>query len=48
MRIGIDAAVKKGCDLVVVLTDGFTPWPEIVPKNVIRLIAEKNGWSHAD
>jgi predicted metal-dependent peptidase len=41
MRIGIEAAVaqKPRPDVVIVFTDGETPWPEHPPKGGVRVIA---------
>ena len=43
MGLGIERAVQDGHDLVVVLTDGYTPWPEKPPRAtvVVGLIHEK-------
>jgi predicted metal-dependent peptidase len=43
MGRGIEKAVEDGHDLVVVLTDGYTPWPEKPPRAtiVIGLIHDK-------
>jgi predicted metal-dependent peptidase len=43
MGQGIERAVEDGHDLVVVLTDGYTPWPDKPPKAtvVVGLIHEK-------
>ncbi len=32
LRVGLDAAQHQRPDVVVVLTDGYTPWPEQAPK----------------
>jgi len=40
MRVGIDFALKRKKDLVIVLTDGETPWPEKMDKRVIPVIKE--------
>ncbi|WP_216641435.1 vWA domain-containing protein [Thermus scotoductus] len=32
MRVGIARAVEGGHELIVVLTDGYTPWPEVPPR----------------
>lgn len=50
MRKGIEEAEKKQVDVIVVLTDGYTPWPEKPPKVpvVIGLIdsdAETPAWA---
>ena len=41
MRVGIAAATEDGHDLIVVLTDGYTPWPDTPPraKVVVALLA---------
>lgn len=38
MRVGIDAGVGLGADVVVVLTDGFTPWPAQQPRNTTVIV----------
>lgn len=38
MRVGIDRALAEKADLVLVLTDGETPWPEKWPKSVVGII----------
>jgi hypothetical protein len=38
MCIGIDAAIKDKKKIVIVLTDGLTPWPE-KPIAGVKLIA---------
>jgi len=45
MGRGIERAVEDGHDLVVVLTDGYTPWPDKPPRAtvVVGLIHEKEG-----
>ena len=42
MRVGIEAAMSKPCDMVVVLTDGWTPWPDS-PLDVPLLACIING-----
>jgi len=32
MRVGIARAVEDSHELIVVLTDGYTPWPEVPPR----------------
>jgi predicted metal-dependent peptidase len=32
MRVGIARALEDGHELIVVLTDGYTPWPEVPPR----------------
>jgi len=39
MRIGIKKAVESKPDVIIVLTDGYTPWPEQHEKPRARLIA---------
>ena len=43
MRVGIAAATEDGHDLIVVLTDGYTPWPDTPPraKVVVALLANE-------
>jgi len=43
MGRGIERAIEDGHDLVVVLTDGYTPWPDKPPRAtvVVGLIHEK-------
>lgn len=41
MRVGIEAALKRKTDLVLVLTDGETPWPEKMDRRVIPIINKK-------
>jgi len=38
MRVGIDRAKQEHADLIVVLSDGDTPWPEIWPRNLVALV----------
>jgi predicted metal-dependent peptidase len=38
MRIGIDHA--KGYDMIFCVTDGYTPWPEPWPKNLVGVILD--------
>ncbi len=41
MRVGIDAAIalRPRCDVIVVLTDGLTPWPEVPPPSTTVVAA---------
>lgn len=46
MRAGLDAAaaLKPRPDLVIVMTDGYTPWPAQAPKHqrvVVGLLDER-------
>jgi len=43
MRVGIARALEDGHDLVVVLTDGYTPWPEVPPRArvVVGLLGDR-------
>jgi predicted metal-dependent peptidase len=38
MTKGIEAAQDINSDLIIVLTDGYTPWPTVWPKNLVALI----------
>jgi predicted metal-dependent peptidase len=45
---GLDAAaqLRPPCDVVIVLTDGFTPWPEHRPgraRTIVGVVGEKQG-----
>ena len=43
MVVGIEAAAKLGPDVIVVFTDGYTPWPEEKPaRAVIVALTEEN------
>ena len=35
MGAAIDEAAKQRCDIIIVLTDGYTPWTKIKPKQQI-------------
>lgn len=39
MRVGIREAMKDKPDIVIVMTDGYTPWPREKPKNVSKIVA---------
>jgi predicted metal-dependent peptidase len=45
MRVGIKAADKKKPDLIVVITDGDTPWPESKPRAQLLVLLTSNGRS---
>ena len=32
MRVGISAALEHGANIIIVMTDGYTPWPEAAPR----------------
>lgn len=38
MTVGIEAAQKMKSDIILVITDGYTPWPKVIPKNMIGVI----------
>ena len=42
MRIGIRHAQDIKSDLILVLTDGYTPWPDVWPKNMVAVINDGN------
>lgn len=42
MREGIDYATRVGADMIIVLSDGYTPWPEPWPHNCVALICGEN------
>lgn len=39
MRVGIEAAAKRRPAVIVVITDGYTPWPDAPPPGVAVMIA---------
>jgi predicted metal-dependent peptidase len=41
MRVGMEAAQKQNVDYTIILTDGYTPWPDVWPKNMIGLICNE-------
>jgi predicted metal-dependent peptidase len=47
MRVGIAAAIEAKGKVVVVLTDGYTPWPDVRPRRV-RVIAGMVGHTRDD
>jgi predicted metal-dependent peptidase len=45
MTVGVERAKKEKADLVLLLTDGETPWPDPWPKNLVALIKK---WDSED
>lgn len=47
MCVGIEAAAKRGCNICIVMTDGYTPWPEERPSfDVIGMITGERDSSY--
>lgn len=45
MRVGMAAAAESKPAVIVVITDGFTPWPDAPPPGVpVTIAALTNGW----
>lgn len=38
MRVGVERAKREHADMIVVLTDGETPWPNPWPRNLVALV----------
>ncbi len=50
MGVGIEAAQKLRCSVLIVLTDGFTPWPEEPPRGcqlVIGVLNPDSPWEQS-
>ncbi len=45
MRVGLEEArkLKPSPDLCIVLTDGYTPWPDVAPKGMTVIVAITGG-----